>query len=745
MEEDATIDSVELEEEKDIAQRTKEIQLLEKQLIDSPEEGPLGNLGPERNPINSDDKQSSSGASEGRVFGGKRSSDSSPESAKTDFLAICENDNDNPKRRCKRNAEKDMELSSDTKEIPKSWTCGKETGPIIKDLACRADSGFQSYPGDESINSSTASGMDFQICPDAGRDIPSVAEKSEVVLIDKPSDVPEKDQSIWKTTDPIPADCSGQWSKESSPATEDFRDPQPNSSEAQTADEGGSKSSSPPSLHSPTPSPSRDRSGSVATDSDDDVGDDVEVKFRPPKHTWSAPRSLRKREYGHRPSEWFNRKVCGSLHMVQRLELMYKLENHAGCVNCLNFNSSGTRLASGSDDTNVTLWDWSTGQSILTFDTRHRLNVFQAKFMPLSGDCHIVTCARDGQVRLAELSSRGVCKDTRKLAQHRGAAHKLSVEVDSPHVFLTCGEDAVVFQIDLRDPKPNKLFVTREATAKVPLYSIHSNPRLSEEFATSGRDNFVRVYDKRRIQQDQDHPDNGPLKKLSPHHLLNSPDVKPNVTCVVYNYNGTELLASYNDEDIYSFDTSHSDGTEYIRRFTGHRNNATVKGVNWYGPCSEFVVSGSDCGNVFLWDKDTERIVQWMAADEGGVVNCLEPHPSVPVLATSGLDHDVKIWVPSNEDPPVLKRKCLQQLNEVVRKNRRQRRTDQEGGDGAADMLDQEMFHFIMQHIRRMRERRQRDEDGQEESSEEDNNGNDSDEDEEDGDGGPVGVQCRTS
>ena len=31
----------------------------------------------------------------------------------------------------------------------------------------------------------------------------------------------------------------------------------------------------------------------------------------------------------------------------------------------------------------------------------------------------------------------------------------------------------------------------------------------------------------------------------------------------------------------------------------------------------------------------------------------LEPHPSLPVLATSGLDDDVKIWMPtSNKDIP---------------------------------------------------------------------------------------------
>jgi len=47
--------------------------------------------------------------------------------------------------------------------------------------------------------------------------------------------------------------------------------------------------------------------------------------------------------------------------------------------------------------------------------------------MPFSGDCHVVSCARDGQVRLADLSTTGVCKGTKKLAQHRGAAHKVQV------------------------------------------------------------------------------------------------------------------------------------------------------------------------------------------------------------------------------------------------------------------------------------------------------------------------------
>lgn len=49
----------------------------------------------------------------------------------------------------------------------------------------------------------------------------------------------------------------------------------------------------------------------------------------------------------------------------------------------------------------------------------------------------------------------------------------------------------------------------------------------------------------------------------------------------------------------------------------------SVKGVNFYGPKSEFVVSGSDCGHIFLWEKSSCQIVQFMEGDKGGVVSML--------------------------------------------------------------------------------------------------------------------------
>ena len=69
------------------------------------------------------------------------------------------------------------------------------------------------------------------------------------------------------------------------------------------------------------------------------------------------------------------------------------------------------------------------------------------------------------------------------------------------------------------------------------------------------------------------------------------------------------------------FDATHSSESEAIKRYKGHRNNQTVKGVNFFGSQSEYIVSGSDCGHVFLWDKESEELAQCLKGDFNGVVS----------------------------------------------------------------------------------------------------------------------------
>ena len=116
------------------------------------------------------------------------------------------------------------------------------------------------------------------------------------------------------------------------------------------------------------------------------------------------------------------------------------------------------------------------------------------------------------------------------------------------------------------------------------------------------------------------------------------------------------------------------------RKYSGHCNVETVKDVNFFGLQDEYIVSGSDCGHVFIWDKKSSQLVNILKGD-GEVVNvvqgiptfqylrmltnCLNNflfyrrlvrelihsifysgHPYEPMLAVSGIDHTIKIFSP---------------------------------------------------------------------------------------------------
>lgn len=64
--------------------------------------------------------------------------------------------------------------------------------------------------------------------------------------------------------------------------------------------------------------------------------------------------------------------------------------------------------------------------------------------------------------------------------------------------------------------------------------------------------------------------------------------------------------------------------------------------VNFLGPNDEFVVSGSDDGNWFVWDKRTGALRNILEGDTS-VVNVIEGHPYLPLVAVSGIDTTVKV------------------------------------------------------------------------------------------------------
>ncbi|KAJ7700133.1 WD40-repeat-containing domain protein [Mycena rosella] len=105
-------------------------------------------------------------------------------------------------------------------------------------------------------------------------------------------------------------------------------------------------------------------------------------------------------------------------------------------------------------------------------------------------------------------------------------------------------------------------------------------------------------------------------------------------------------------------------------RFAGARNVETIKDVNFLGPDDEYVTSGSDDGNFFIWRKDGS--LHGLFEGDGSVVNVIEPHPHLPLLATSGIDTTVKLFAPVS-GPSTFSR--MDSAARIIESNARQSRS----------------------------------------------------------------------
>lgn len=216
--------------------------------------------------------------------------------------------------------------------------------------------------------------------------------------------------------------------------------------------------------------------------------------------------------------------------------------------------------------------------------------------------------------------------------------------------------------------------------SSIQLNAIAIDPRNPNLFVVAGSDEYARLYDIRKSGEDGSTDFGQLVDCYCPSHLIG--DEQVGITGLAFS-ELSELLVSYNDESIYLFNRDmglgpnpnpaspvslSSDtiemGAENVENgnpqvYKGHRNCETVKGVNFFGPKCEYVVSGSDCGRIFIWRKKGGELIRVMEADED-VVNCIEPHPHMTMLASSGIESDVKIWTPKALERATLPEKIEQ-------------------------------------------------------------------------------------
>lgn len=241
--------------------------------------------------------------------------------------------------------------------------------------------------------------------------------------------------------------------------------------------------------------------------------------------------------------------------LIKRIDLYGKLEGHEGCVNAIEFKSTGDHLVSGSDDRTVKFWEWATKTLKFEYPSGHVDNVFQTRIMPFTNDRKIVTSSADGKVRLGEVLEIGHVQ-TEKIGKHQDRAHMLAVEPWSPFILYSCGEDALVQRHDLRSNSATKLLYcsaiteNRQSKQRVKLNTIVINPRNPHHFSAACSDRYARVHDIRKYRVDSSNDKDSPFNTFCPQELMESQKV--HITTLAYS-STSELLISYNDDIIYLF------------------------------------------------------------------------------------------------------------------------------------------------------------------------------------------------
>ena len=329
----------------------------------------------------------------------------------------------------------------------------------------------------------------------------------------------------------------------------------------------------------------------------------------------------------------------------------------------MSWNNTGSLLVTGSDDRQIVIWDFLSGRVAHTIHTHHRNNIFCATF--LNGDRQIVTSAADGCVRLVDVESGS----SSLLLESEVSAYcfKHVHDPNSNSTGLVTLSDGTVMQFDTRTGSTEELIYVRNDSTLRQLSSgrftappsgtaLAYNPMDPNMLALGTSTPAILIYDVRSLHE--------PVTRIIPSFTQTSPDNYPGETEAVSDIiwdKHHRFIVNYCRQDIIEVDykmvteeTSRvqrrkfrvGESPEIPRQWSSRVNHQTfLKQVALFGN-DQFIVSGGDCGNLFIWDRFGQQDIILKKPADPYVLNCVAAHPHLPVIATSGIASVADIWEP---------------------------------------------------------------------------------------------------
>ncbi|GAB1867633.1 WD repeat-containing protein 22 [Camponotus japonicus] len=330
------------------------------------------------------------------------------------------------------------------------------------------------------------------------------------------------------------------------------------------------------------------------------------------------------------------------------------LLSHYGCVNAIEFSNQGDLLVSGGDDRRVLLW--RVEQAIqgmgkpVVMKAQHASNIFCLGYD--SSKTKIFSAGNDDQVIVHNLQT----SDPLSYFLHEKPVYGLSIHPHNDDVFASACDDGRVLIYDIRSNSTTETLCL--AQYKSAFHSVMFNPVDSRMLATANAKEGVSMWDVR--------------KPLEPVLCYGSP--QQSCMNVRFNSVGNRLLALRRrlPPVLYAVDSP-----TYLCEFDhpGYYNSCTMKSCCFAGENDEYVLSGSDDFNLYMWKIPPMDGKPWVESahmvlrGHRSIVNQVRYNQASCIFASSGVEKIIKIW-----SPFPLGTGCLGGLKRDAGKRERQRR-----------------------------------------------------------------------
>ena len=297
------------------------------------------------------------------------------------------------------------------------------------------------------------------------------------------------------------------------------------------------------------------------------------------------------------------------------------LTGHTAPVSCVRFNQDGARIVSGSYDGTVKIWDTESGQEMRTLMAHAAV----ASVGFSSDGSRIASGCGDNMIKIWDTESG---EKLRTLNGHTAKVTSVSFSPDGSRIASGCGDDT----IKIWDTESGKeLWTLTGHTA--PVISVSFSPGGSR-IVSGSLDKTIKIWDSESGQE---------LRTLMGH--------TGSVRSVGFTPDGARIASGSADKTIKVWDT---ESGEELRTLTGQTNadpQSIFKGVNSlsFSPDGSRLASGNGDKTIKIWDTESGEELRALKGHTGSVTS-VGFSPDGAQIASGSKDRTIKIWDATPKD-----------------------------------------------------------------------------------------------